>query len=148
MESRFKPGDIVWFQPRVDKIDFKTGRTTDTSTAVKSKIVQVQFTIDKVLYDLALSVDGGFYEIFPLRSVDSVFVCPIIEDVKPAQIEKRASELLEEIRKRKYEEEIKKPRDPFPYFPPHQPQHLGPSFDGFPPGTIICDVSKMLRNHH
>ena len=147
MESRFKPGDIVWFQPHVDKIDFKTGRTTDTSTAVKSKIVQVQFTVDKVLYDVALSVDGGFYEIFPLRSVDSVFVCPVIAEENPEQIEKRAQRLLEELR-RKSEEEIKKPRDPFQYFPPYQPQRLGPNFDGFPPGTIICDVSKMLRNHH
>ena len=147
MESRFKPGDIVWFQPHVDKIDFKTGRTTDTSTAVKSKVVQVQFTADKVLYDVALSVDGGFYEIFPLRSVDSVFVCPVIAEENPEQIEKRPQRLLEELR-RKSEEEIKKPRDPFPYFPPYQPQRLGPDFDGFPPGTIICDVSKMLRNHH
>ena len=98
MECRFKPGDIVWFQPHVDKIDFRNGTTTDTSTAVKSKIIQVQFTIDKVLYDIALYVDGGFYEIFPLRSVDSVFVCPITKDFKPAQIEKTACVFLEEIR--------------------------------------------------
>lgn len=147
MESRFKPGDIVWFQPHVDKIDFKTGTTTDTTKAVKAKVIQVQFTIDKVLYDLALSVDGGFYEIFPLRAVDSVFVCPVIAEENTDKVEKRAQRLLEELR-RKNEEEIKKHCDPFPYFPPYQPQRLGPSFTDFPPGTIICDVSKMLRNHH
>ena len=147
MESRFKPGDIVWFQPHVDKIDFKTGMTTDTTTAVKAKVVQVNFTLDKVLYDLALNVEGGFYEIFPLRSVDSVFVCPIIEQREtktPTQVEK---DLLDEIRKRKYREEIEKPREPFPYFPPTRVDR-DPVYPSFPPGTIICDVSKMLRNHH
>ena len=152
MESRFKPGDIVWFQPHIDKIDFRTGTTTDTSFAVKAKVVQVHFTMDKVLYDLALFAEGGFYEIFPIRSVDSVFVCPIIEARGTDEpIKKTAKELLEEIRRRKYEEEIKKPREPFPYFPPYHPpswgQHSYPRDVGFPPGTIICDASKILRNH-
>lgn len=128
MESRFKPNDIVWFQPHINKIDFKTGTTTDTTTAVKAKVMHVQFTMDKVLYDLALFAEGGFYEIFPLRSVDSVFVCPIRENVKPAQIEKQAQELLDDLRRRKYEE-VKKPREIFPYIPPYLTQP-----NGFPTG--------------
>ena len=147
MESRFKSGDIVWFQPHVDKIDFKTGMTTDTTTAVKAKVVQVNFTLDKVLYDLALWAEGGFYEIFPLRSVDSVFVCPVVEQRETKTPTQVGKDLLEEIRKRKYHEEIEKPREPFPYFPPTRVDR-DPTYPNFPPGTIICDVSKILRNCH
>jgi len=145
MDSRFKIGDIVLFQPNVDKIDFKTMTTTDPASAVRAKVVQVQFTLDKVLYDIALAVDGAFYEIFPIRSVDSVFVCPQAEQQKPAP-KPTPKDLLEELIRIRKEDEVKQPHDHFPYCPPYQPNRFEFSPNDFPPGTIICDVSKLMRN--
>ena len=151
MESRFKIGDIVLFQPNVEKIDFKTMTTFDTSSAVRAKVVQVQFTFDKVLYDIALAVDGAFYEIFPIRSVDSVFVCPLppAPISKEKALEQDAARIVEEIRRKKEEndkknrdsifDKLKRPNDtPFYHPPQTRPPNLFPH--DFPPGTIICHV--------
>lgn len=63
--SRFSIGDEVRFQPLLD-----------APGGLLSKIVAVTFTPSKVLYDIALFVEGEFYEVLPLRGVDSVFVQP------------------------------------------------------------------------
>lgn len=148
MDSRFKPGSLVWFQPNVEKIDFTTGITSDPSSAVRAKVIAVHFTMDKVLYDLALQVEGGFYEIFPIRSVDSVFVCPIIEQRNKARLS--SSEILEKIRERKHEE-VKRELDidfPKVTIPAYTPQKFDADPYVFPSGTIICDTSKFNFNHH
>lgn len=107
MKSRFTIGDIVLFQPNIEKIDFKTMTTSDTS-AVKAKVVQVQFALDKVLYDLALANDGSFYEIYPIRSVDSVFVCPVIEETETLHCCKVNIDLIREIYDKPESEKEKK----------------------------------------
>lgn len=65
-------GSIAYFQPAILKID-GTGIADDS--AIPCKVVRVSFDPGKVLYDLALpNGEGGFYENYPIRCVDSYFV--------------------------------------------------------------------------
>lgn len=152
MESRFSHGAHVLFQPNVEKIDFRTGMTTDPQSATRAKVVGVSFTNDKVLYDLAVFADGGFYEMFPIRSVDSVFVCPLPPPAKKREEElaEKASSLLEEIRK---SDLTKREREGWPFTMPPTPQWAPETvkapYPDFPPGTIIClDVPLMNDRIH
>ena len=154
MESRFSHGAHVLFQPNVEKIDFKTGTTTDPTSATRAKVVAVSFTNDKVLYDLAIFADGGFYEMFPIRSVDSVFVCPLPPPVKKPEsdLAEKATGILEEIRRQK-NDEIERGRTGWPFTMPPTPQWapetVKESYPSFPPGTIIClDVPLMNDRIH
>lgn len=73
--SRFEVGDVAYFQPNVEKIDFVNGESIDDS-AVKCLIVGVTFTkYHKVLYDVAVT-DGpwGYFVDHPLRTVYSDFI--------------------------------------------------------------------------
>lgn len=155
MDSRFKPGEIVWFQPNVEKIDFSTMTVIDTQSAVKAKIVKVSFMPDKVLYDISILVEGSFYDIFPIKSVDSVFVCPIIEEsasnMADRFLQKKGKESLSDLaelrkitkdlvkRHRELEElnPLKLPLD-VPYQPFMPKWTTDTSGKPWPPGTIIC----------
>lgn len=71
-EARHMIGTTVYFQPSILKID---GTGVADETAIPCKVVRVSFDPGKVLYDLALpNGEGGFYENYPLRCVDSYFV--------------------------------------------------------------------------
>lgn len=151
MQSRFSYGDIVLFQPNVEKIDFRTGSTFDPLSATRAKVVGISFTQDKVLYDLALFAEGGFYEIYPIKQVDSVFVCPLHVEKKTIQKSAKeahaevpkppsASELYEELKK------LKPKTSPFDPNPPQPTWVIDPPAGGYPPGTIICMHEYPLMN--
>lgn len=71
MGFRFKIGEIVYFQPVVAKAD---GGFADES-ATPCRVCGAQVVNGKVLYDLELpNGEGGFYEPYPIRCVDSYFV--------------------------------------------------------------------------
>lgn len=71
--SQHAIGDIAYFQPVLSRIDGSTMVADDT--AIPCKVVRVSFDPGKVLYDLALpNGEGGYYENYPLRCVDSYFV--------------------------------------------------------------------------
>ena len=77
--SQYQPGDRAYFQPVIGKIDGRTMRSDDS--AIPVKVVGVRFGGGKVLYDIALpDGDGGFYEVYPLCSVDSYFMAPPMPD--------------------------------------------------------------------
>ncbi len=152
MESRHNIGDIVLFQPNLNKIDAKTGQTTDLASAVKCLIVGIGFTQAKVLYDLAVEDDqspDGFYTALPIKSVDSFMVCPMPLSKREPQASpvptspnksdgNALKKALEELADRKRE----LPQAMPPLFPNYP---LGPYYgpNAFPPGTIICGSPRF-----
>lgn len=74
MESKHKVGGRAFFQPVIARIDARDNSSDET--AIPVLIVGVSFTnYGKVLYDIALpDGEGGFYEVQPLRKVDSFFL--------------------------------------------------------------------------
>lgn len=71
--SHHQVGDIAQFQPNLSLV----GTPTQTAGAINAKIVAVTFNNGgKVLYDIALDTGAGngYYEVYPLRSVDSNFL--------------------------------------------------------------------------
>lgn len=80
--SRFQIGDTALFQPNIEKIDFKNTSTTDPDSATRCKIMDVSFSKSKVMYTIAVAdkdSESGFYEVMPIRDVDSIFIGPIVE---------------------------------------------------------------------
>lgn len=73
--SKYQPGERAYFQPCINKIDGRTMLSDDS--AIPVLVVGVHFGAGKVLYDIALpDGEGGFYDVLPLRSVDSYFMAP------------------------------------------------------------------------
>ena len=152
MESRHQLGEVVLFQPNLDKIDAKTGQTTDLDSAVKCLVVGVGFTQGKVLYDLAVEdtqSPEGFYTSFPLKSVDSFMVCPIPSKKREPQASPAPTspnKIDDNALKKALDELMDKSRKELPpAFPPAFPNYpLGPYYgpNAFPPGTIICEGPK------
>ena len=152
MESRHKIGDIVLFQPNLDKIDAKTGQTIDLSSATRCQVVGVGFTQGKVLYDLAvedIQSPEGYYTAFPLKSVDSFMVCPIPSSKREPQASPAPTspnKLDDNALKRVLDEIVRKQdRDIHPSFPYPPAAPIGPYYgpNAFPPGTIICQGPKV-----
>lgn len=72
MNSTYAIGTVAYFQPVLARHD---GSGFADDTAIPCKVVRVSFDPGKVLYDLALpNGEGGFYDVYPLRCVDSYFV--------------------------------------------------------------------------
>jgi hypothetical protein len=75
LPSQHQVGDRAYFQPVIGKIDGRTMLSDDS--AIPVLVVGVAFDGGKVLYDIALpNGEGGFYEVHPLRGVDSYFMAP------------------------------------------------------------------------
>lgn len=73
--SRFAVGDIVVFQPDLAQINARDGTCSGGAMA---KVVGVEFGMGKVYYDLAVAdpeEPGEYYEVNPIRRVDSFMVC-------------------------------------------------------------------------
>jgi hypothetical protein len=78
LPSRFKENDICSFQPDITKIRTAFGgEVDDYSGSVHCKIVSIKFDKGKVLYDIAILVDGEFYIVLPFKEIDSCFILPI-----------------------------------------------------------------------
>ena len=77
--SRFSLGEIVLFQPDINKIDRKKGKIKDMTGAIYAKIMAVTFTPGHILYDLALNNNSieSFDHKTPLKHVDSFYICDI-----------------------------------------------------------------------
>lgn len=142
MQSRFRVGNIVWFQPNIEKINLDTGETIDTSSATLAKILKITTIGDRVFYDIAVSAQGGFYEIFPIKAVDSIFICPTISGAEVRTTQTSAKESAYDDYK----------KIPLPKTSPFDPNPLQPTWvvdptvTGFPPGTIICFHETPLMN--
>lgn len=62
--GRHEVGKVVYFQPDVN-----------SNFGMKALVVRNRGVEGKVLYDIALQVEGGeFYTVLPLKEVDSFFV--------------------------------------------------------------------------
>lgn len=66
LPSRFSIGERVRFQI------YEVG----SPEFFPAEVVRVSFDPGKVLYDLALIVNGEVYDVYPVRGVDSCFVQP------------------------------------------------------------------------
>lgn len=78
--SRFSLGEIVIFQPDMNKINRSTGKIKDMTGSIYAKIMAVTFTPGHILYDLALNNKNsieGFDHKTPLKQVDSFYICDI-----------------------------------------------------------------------
>ena len=65
LPSRFSIGDRVQFKLyETDAVGFP------------AEVVRISFGPRKVLYDLAMVINGEVYEVYPIRGVDSCFVQP------------------------------------------------------------------------
>lgn len=150
MESRHQIGEVVLFQPNLDKIDAKTGQTFDLESAVKCLVVGISFTKGKVLYDLAVEDDQspeGFYTTMPLKAVDSFMVCPLPSTKREPQASPAPTspnKLDENALKKALDEMLDKHEKIVTYPPAFPNQPLGPMYgpNAFPPGTIICEGPK------
>lgn len=134
--TRFTKGSIVLFQPNIEKINVKNGTTSDPGSAVKAKVVSVEMINDRVLYDLAIYAKGGYYEIFPIKSVDSIFVCWCNDtelNLTPPQVDGRLCP--------SYVDAVAKSDVPPTVFDISDATT-------WPPGTIVLqtDYKHMLRN--
>jgi hypothetical protein len=57
---------------------------TGSNEFFPAEVVRISFDPGKVLYDLALVVNGDVYYDYPVRGVDSCFVQPTVEAAKEA----------------------------------------------------------------
>lgn len=75
LPSSHQIGSIVIFEPRLHLIDSVT-RTTLAPEPILAKVMAIRFAIGKVFYDLAVADRWEFYEVNPLKDVDSYMVLP------------------------------------------------------------------------
>lgn len=82
--SRHNIGEIVFFQPNLEKIDWKNMEKKENTDPVKAKIMKVSFNPGKITYDIAvedkINKGTGFYETVPICNVDSVMILPVGEN--------------------------------------------------------------------
>jgi len=64
--SAHQLGDVVSFNP--------VALANCSPWTVKARVERISFDAGKVLYDLALEDDTGFYDVYPICNVDSIFV--------------------------------------------------------------------------
>jgi len=75
--TNFMPGDRAFFQPNLSKLEWlpDEGRYITDDSAIPVLVVGAKIDSMKVLYDVALpNHEGGFYTVYPLCNVDSLFI--------------------------------------------------------------------------
>jgi hypothetical protein len=79
--STYAIGERCLFQPNLNKINARNGKTTDPYSAVECRIAEAHFTAGKVRYSIEVRYQELEQEFWmPIGRVDSIMVCPIDPD--------------------------------------------------------------------